>query len=362
MKFRKAVAGVLAAVIFATGVPEVAPESGITIVSEAASKLKAPKVTLVSVVDDTVTIKWKKVSGADGYKLFIYDPAKKQYKTYGKYTDEACAVTGLKSGLTYKFMLAAYVKKNGKLVTQTKSAVFKATTDKLPAPKNLKAEASESSIKLTWNKVNGAEGYQIFRYEESANLFKPFDTAETEEYTDTGLKISTEYLYRVAALVNDGKKNVAQTVSAAVTAIPKSNVELKTVDVTFYDKTGKPHKLSDFTGKPIVVNLWAMWSDWSYLDLKRFQKMYETYGDDVVFIIINRDPGQEREHILDFLKRYGYTFEPYFDTQNEVNKNYGNDTVPTTFTISRNGEWVETVQRSLNEKDITNIIERAIRW
>ena len=362
MKFRKAAAGILAAVMFAAGVPGISGNTGISVVSEAASKLKAPKVTLVSTVDDTVTIKWKKVSGADGYKLYMLNPAEKKYVTYGLYTDEACAVTGLKKGITYKFKLAAYIEKNGKIVPQTKTSVFKAATEKLPAPKSVRAEVTENSVKLTWDKVEGAEKYKVFRYEESSKTYKPFDTAESEEYTAEGLTTGTTYYYRVAAMVSDGKNYITQNISDAVTAMPKRNVELKTADATFYDKTGKPHKLSDFAGKPMVVTLWAIWSDWSSLDLKRFQKMYEEYKDDVEFIIIDRDPGQEREHILEFLDRYGYTFEPYFDNHNEVNKYYGEDVVPTTFTISKDGEWIETVRHSLTEKDMENLIERAKRF
>ena len=97
----------------------------------AASKLAAPKITGTFSSEKTITISWKAVKGADGYKIYKYNSSKKKYKECGSVTaDSPCffEATGLKSGKTYKFKVAAYVEKSGKKSVQKKSSVKKAKT------------------------------------------------------------------------------------------------------------------------------------------------------------------------------------------------------------------------------------------
>ena len=97
----------------------------------AASKLAAPKITGTVSSEKTITISWKAVKGADGYKIYKYNSSKKKYKECGSVTaDSPCyfEATGLKSGKTYKFKVAAYVEKSGKKTVQKKSSVKKAKT------------------------------------------------------------------------------------------------------------------------------------------------------------------------------------------------------------------------------------------
>ena len=50
---------------------------------EAAGKLAAPKITGKSSSVKTVTLKWDSVSGADGYRIYVYNKTKKKYKICG---------------------------------------------------------------------------------------------------------------------------------------------------------------------------------------------------------------------------------------------------------------------------------------
>ena len=118
----------LAITVFATLLMTIVskPEIG-----NAATKLSAPKITGTVSSEKTITISWKAVKGADGYKIYKYNSSKKKYKECGSVdADSPCffEVTGLKSGKTYKFKVAAYVEKSGKKTAQKKSTVKKAKT------------------------------------------------------------------------------------------------------------------------------------------------------------------------------------------------------------------------------------------
>lgn len=105
------------------------PELSVTTPAKPSSKLSAPTgLTSTAKTQKTVTLKWNKVSGADGYRVYKYSIAKGKFVKYKDVTKTTLKVTGLKAGTSYKFMVASLVKKNGKYVVQNKSAEYTVAT------------------------------------------------------------------------------------------------------------------------------------------------------------------------------------------------------------------------------------------
>ena len=72
----------------------------------------------------------------------------------------------------------------------------------------LKASAvSHNKISLSWKKVSGVSGYQVYRYEKSKKKYVLHKTVTKNSYKNTGLKDDTQYSYKVRAYkTQDGKK------------------------------------------------------------------------------------------------------------------------------------------------------------
>ena len=60
-----------------------------------------------------------------------------------------------------------------------------------------KAQASYSSVTLSWDKVTGADGYEVSVL--SGKDWKIITSTSATEYTHTKLKINTTYRYRIRA-------------------------------------------------------------------------------------------------------------------------------------------------------------------
>lgn len=194
----------LAGVIAVSGVPELTELPVFTIVSEAASKLAAPTNITVSITDTTVKFTWKKVTNAYGYRVYMYNSSTKKYVKYKDVTGKTCTVKNLKANTEYKFKIVTLKKVNGSKVEQNSTVGQKVTT-KLAAPKNFKATASGSSIKLSWSKVKGADGYRILLYDSVTKQYKTYKNITGLKYTYNNLPNGT-YKFKVAALVSkDGK-------------------------------------------------------------------------------------------------------------------------------------------------------------
>ena len=120
-------------------------------------------------------------------------------------------------------------------------------------------------------------------------------------------------------------------------------------DFTVYDLEGNPHKLSDFRGKPVLLNFWASWCGPCQMEMPDFQKFYESHGDQVHFVIVNLTDGQQEtvETASAFITEKGYTFPVYYDTDIDAAMKYGVSAVPVSYFIDAEGYFVAWAQGAL---------------
>ena len=115
-------------------------------------------------------------------------------------------------------------------------------------------------------------------------------------------------------------------------------------DFTIQDWEGNMVKLSDFFGKPIVLNFWASWCPPCKAELPDFDDACKKYEGEVVFLMVNMTDNQMEtvEVAKDFIKTYGYDFPVYFDVSYEAAMVYGVRSIPQTYFINAEGEAVAT--------------------
>ena len=120
-------------------------------------------------------------------------------------------------------------------------------------------------------------------------------------------------------------------------------------DFTVYDMEGNAHKLSDFRGKPVLLNFWASWCGPCQMEMPDFQKFYESHGDQVHFVIVNLTDGQQEtvESASAFIAEKGYTFPVYYDTDIDAATKYGVSAVPVSYFIDAEGYFVAWAQGAL---------------
>ena len=86
-------------------------------------------------------------------------------------------------------------------------------------------------------------------------------------------------------------------------------------DFTVYDANGNPVKLSDFIGKPVVLNFWASWCPPCKSEMPDFQEVYQELGGQVQFLMVNTTVSDTMADAKAFIQSMGYTFPVFYDTQ-----------------------------------------------
>lgn len=222
--WQKVISLVMAAVIAVEGL----------MISASAATLAAPaSVTASGITDSSMTLKWSKVSGADAYRVYLwnYDTKAWDSKAYTKST--SAKITGLKADTVCKFRVASYDSVNGKYLKQstTKTYSFRTGKGKLPGPTNVRATSVKSkSTRLAWQAVDGAGAYLIWYRKSGTKDWLPVRneknaynyTTETSQSVPN-LKPGTLYEYCVKTYRIVNKKYVAQGTSEKYTVKTATN-------------------------------------------------------------------------------------------------------------------------------------------
>jgi len=73
---------------------------------------------------------------------------------------------------------------------------------------------SSSSITVSWDAVDNADGYNVYRSSSASDTYTLIGTPSTASYTDTGLSGSTTYYYKISANNSAGESSQSIVVSA----------------------------------------------------------------------------------------------------------------------------------------------------
>lgn len=123
-----------------------------------------------------------------------------------------------------------------------------------------------------------------------------------------------------------------------------SSSEMKNLapNFTVYDLEGNEVNLTDFFGKPIIVNFWASWCGPCKMEMPDFNEAYETYKDEIEFLMVNMTDGSREtvEKASSFITESGYTFPVYYDTDYSAAITYSVSSLPTSYFLNADGELV----------------------
>jgi len=149
---------------------------------------------------------WNAVSGATSYKVYRATSQNGTYSLLGTVTATSYTNTGAKAGTTYYYKVKAVSSAGESAYSNIVSGKSKAVTPKPSAPV-VKIDHSATSGKpmLTWNAVDGAASYRVYRATAKNGAYSVINTTKALTYTNTGAALGTTYYYKVEALNAAGK-------------------------------------------------------------------------------------------------------------------------------------------------------------
>ena len=135
------------------------------------------------------------------------------------------------------------------------------------------------------------------------------------------------------ALAEANDVSISEQQTVATTVAP---------DFTMQDANGKTVKLSDFKGKPVVLNFWTSWCKYCKAEMPYFESAYKQYGNQVQFIMLNAAKSERtKDGGKTFIAESNYTFPVFYETEGKATTLYGLRGFPATIFIDANGNIIE---------------------
>ncbi len=130
-------------------------------------------------------------------------------------------------------------------------------------------------------------------------------------------------------------------------------------DFTVYDRAGEEVRLSDYLGKPVVLNFWASWCGPCQSEMPDFDEVHGQLGEEIQFLMVNVTDGDREtvEKAAAFVEEQGYTFPVFFDSELSATQAYGAYSLPTTYFIDAEGFAVARAVGPINAETLQTGID-----
>lgn len=177
--------------------------------------LAMPQVRLKHVADTGQNkLLWDKQPGAACYEVYRSSEKNGTYTLIASVTETSFVDPDPAPGLTYYYKLRALAQNSA--ADSAKTRAHSLTCD-LPRPTVVLTRGDDGSVTLSWDTIDAAEGYEVFRSETEDGEY--VSVAVTEETSFTEPAPETTVFYKVAALHTDPMANSAKSKRAAAEPI-----------------------------------------------------------------------------------------------------------------------------------------------
>ena len=132
-------------------------------------------------------------------------------------------------------------------------------------------------------------------------------------------------------------------------------------DFTIYDGDGNIVHLSDFAGKPVVINFWASWCTPCKKEMPDFNKKYLEYGDEIQFLMIDYAKDDNIKDAKAYVSEMGFEFPVYFDIDGDAFLAYEVTAFPTTIFVDADGYVVDRYRGTISEETLQSGIDKILK-
>ncbi len=114
-------------------------------------------------------------------------------------------------------------------------------------------------------------------------------------------------------------------------------------DFALVDLNGHTHRLSDYRGKIVFLNLWATWCPPCRDEMPSMERLYRRLANTSFSMLAISQDTDPNESVRPFVEQLGLSFPILVDSEGKVPPKYGVTGYPETFIIDPNGAVIDHI-------------------
>lgn len=137
-----------------------------------------------------------------------------------------------------------------------------------------------------------------------------------------------------------------------------STTNLMVPNFKLKDLNGKLVNLSDYKGKIVILNFWAVWCKYCKQEMPDLNELNKSLTKENDVILLAVDSEESIETVKSYLKSNNISMNILMDSDGSVTKAYGITGFPTTFVINRDGTLFRKIPGATNKETLIDIINK----
>jgi thiol-disulfide isomerase/thioredoxin len=131
-------------------------------------------------------------------------------------------------------------------------------------------------------------------------------------------------------------------------------------DFELKDNQGSPVKLSDYKGKPVLINFWATWCPPCRAEMPEIEAAYRKYKSQGL-VVLGIDAREDNGAVNRYVADGGYSWDMPMDYNGDTIATYGVAAFPTSFFVDREGFIRSTQVGGMDKRGLEDRLAKILQ-
>ena len=142
----------------------------------------------------------------------------------------------------------------------------------------------------------------------------------------------------------------------AIACLMATTLNASAAEFKMTDTNGRTHRLSDYRGKWVLVNLWATWCPPCLEEIPDLISLYNANKDSLLVIGLSVDAPAAKKSVLDFIKKKNITYPIVLGDYNMASQIGEVEGLPTSYIFDPTGKLVAQQAGVITRGDVEKYI------